>query len=77
MQPNYFNRVMQQTPTRLWVNNPNLDGINKALAIGALNATTNPAYCSKLLQSEPEYFHSVINQIVKETDDDDVAADLA
>ena len=76
MKPTYFDRVMQQTPTRLWINNPNLDAINKSLSTGVLNATTNPAYCSKLLQSEPEYIKAVIDQIIKETDDDDIVADL-
>lgn len=73
---NYFDRVFQNTPTRLWLNNPNLEEITKALATGALNSTTNPAYCSKLLQSEPDYIRNVIDQVIKLTDNDDGAADL-
>lgn len=76
MQLNYFERLAQDTPTRLWINNPNLDAITKALEAGALNATTNPAYCSKLLQSEPEYILGVIDDVIRVADDDDVAADM-
>ncbi len=48
--------------------------MKKAIESGAINCTTNPAYCSKLLKSDPEYIRDVIDNVIKETDDDDAAA---
>jgi len=39
--------------------------MEKALAAGAVNCTTNPSYCSKLLQSEPAYIKAVIRDTVR------------
>ena len=72
----YFDRVESQTPTRFWVNNPTLAEAEKAIAAGARNVTTNPAFCSKLIKSEPDYLRQIIDGVVKEASDDDVAADL-
>lgn len=72
----YFKKVQEQTPTRFWINNPSLSETDKAISAGSRNATTNPAYCSKLLKSEPEYIREIIDSIVRNTEDDDIAADL-
>jgi transaldolase len=45
-----------------------------AIAAGAINCTTNPAYCSKLLQSDPDYIRGVVDKVIRETDDDEMAA---
>lgn len=71
----YFQRVQQQTPTRYWINNPSTPEIDLALAAGAISCTTNPAYCSKLIKSDREYLHGVIDSVIRETRDDEVAAD--
>jgi len=71
----YFHRVYAETPTRLWINNPSGQDAERALAAGALDCTTNPSYCSKLLQSEPAYIRGVIDRVVKEVKDDDEAAE--
>ena len=47
-----------------------------ALAAGAISVTTNPAYCSKLLKSDPDFIYNIIDQVVKDVDDDDEAADV-
>lgn len=60
----YFHRIHDETQTRFWVNNPSSDDMDKALAAGAVNCTTNPSYCAKLLQSEPRYIRGVIDQVV-------------
>ncbi len=72
----YFHRVTEETPTRLWLNNPTAEDMEQAIAAGAINVTTNPAYCWKLIQREPDYIRAVIDSAVRETRDDDVAADL-
>ena len=74
MGADYFHRVTRETPTRFWINNPSASDMDKSIEAGAINCTTNPAYCSKLLLSEPNYIRDVIDRIVKETDDNEVAA---
>jgi transaldolase len=75
MTQGYFHRVHQQTATRLWINNPSSEDVRRSLEAGAINCTTNPSYCSKLLQSEPEYARGVIDTVVREEEDNDSAAD--
>jgi transaldolase len=45
-----------------------------AIEAGAINCTTNPAYCSKLLKSDPDYIRGVIDNVIKEVNDIDEAA---
>lgn len=73
----YFHRVHQETPTRFWINNPSGSELDQALAAGAINCTTNPTYGAKLLQSEPDLMQGLIAGALQETEDDEVAADLA
>jgi len=75
MPQGYFHRVMRQTPTRLWINNPSAQDAKLSIEAGALGCTTNPSYCSKLLESEADYLRGVIDQVIKTTEDDDEAAD--
>ena len=74
MSSGYFHRVTEETPTRFWINNPSGVDMERAIAAGAINCTTNPAYCSKLLQSDPDYIRGVIDNVIKETNDNEVAA---
>lgn len=71
----YFHRVHAETPTRMWINNPTADDTRRAIAAGAVSCTTNPSYCAKLLQSEPQYLRGLIATTVKESQDDDAAAE--
>ncbi len=75
MPSGYFHRVAEKSPTRFWLNNPTRKDMEQAIAAGAINVTTNPAYCSKLIKREPGYIRAVIDRVVKETQDDDIAAD--
>src|SRR5512146_2532855 len=74
MPQSYFRRVAE-TGTRFWINNPTLDEVEKALAAGAVNCTTNPAFCSRLLDSDPASVHELIDRVVSEVEDDDVSAE--
>ena len=74
LQP-YFQRVHSETATRMWINNPSAGDVRQSIAAGAVNCTTNPSYCSKLLQTEPDYLRRVIDQVVKSTKDNDEAAE--
>jgi len=73
---NYFHRLHAETSTHFWVNNPSSVEMDKALDAGAIACTTNPAYCSKLITVEPAYLHSVIDEVIRETRDDERAAFL-
>lgn len=70
----YFHRLTKETPTRFWINNPSNVELERAIEAGAIACTTNPAYCSKLLESDPDYIRGVIDQAIRETADDDAAA---
>ena len=76
MPSEYFHRVIEQTPTRFWINNPTAEDMEKGIAAGAINVTTNPSYCSKLLQRETGYIHGIIDEVAVKEKDDNVAADL-
>ena len=71
----YFQRVNRETPTRFWINNPTAQDVERALMAGAVDCTTNPSYCAKLLQSEPAYIRAVIDAVVKEIKNNDEAAE--
>ena len=75
MAQDYFQRVAAETGTQVWVNNPSLSDLKNAIEAGAINGTTNPAYGSKLLQTEPDYMVGVINDVVSDHADDEEAAD--
>ena len=74
MPSGYFHRVTAETSTRFWINNPSGADMDRAIAAGAINCTTNPAYCSKLFDSDPDYIRGVIDDVIRETDDNEVAA---
>lgn len=54
MSTTYFHRVQRETPTRFWVNNPTAEQARLAIEAGAIGATTNPSYVSKLFESEED-----------------------
>jgi transaldolase len=74
MSSGYFHKLHRETATRFWVNNPSGEEMEKSIAAGAINCTTNPAYCSKLMSSDPEYLHGVIDETILEVGDIDEAA---
>jgi transaldolase len=76
MPADYFARLVEETPTRVWVNNPTLEEIDHALEQGAVGCTTNPAYGGNLLKRAPDQVRPIIAECVRATDDDARAADL-
>jgi transaldolase len=70
----YFKDLHANTLNRFWINNPTIQELEESLAAGAVNCTTNPAYCAKLLQKEPEYFSGLVRRALEETTDIDSAA---
>lgn len=78
MSKDYFKRVSEQTPTKLWINNPTPEEAHKAIDAGAISCTLNPTFCMKMLTNESEYegVISIIDSIVKEEKNDSKVADL-
>jgi transaldolase len=74
--PGYFHRLSGQSPTEFWINNATFSEAKGALAAGAVCATTNPTYLSRLLKEEPDFVADLIDEALKETNDDDRIADL-
>lgn len=76
MSQGYFQRVTQQSPTRLWINNPTREEARKAIAAGAISCTTNPTYTAKMLETESDRdaVISIIDQVTAKIGDDTKAA---
>jgi transaldolase len=76
MPESYFHRINRQTQTRMWLNNPIGTEIDPAIAAGAINCTTNPAYCARLIASEPGFIHGIIDKVIQTESDDGAAAEV-
>ncbi|MCI8417697.1 MAG: hypothetical protein HFI33_09450 [Lachnospiraceae bacterium] len=67
----YVKRVQDQTPTKLWVNNPLPEEVEEALAFDVFGATTNPTYLSKLMKAGDQGLRECMGEFVKKEPDDD------
>ena len=76
MTATYFEQLLAETPTRVWVNNPTIEELSLALSQGARGCTTNPGYGGNLLRRSPGDILPIIERCVRETTDDVLAADL-
>jgi len=74
--PDYIHRVILDTPTRVWINNPTGDELRMALTSGAISGTTNPSYCSRLLKREAAFIGPFIQTVANGFEDTDTAADI-
>lgn len=75
MTADFFARL-GSTPTRVWVNNPTLDELDRAIAVDAAGVTTNPAFCASLLRRRPEEILPTIDQVAKLHLGEDESVDL-
>ncbi len=75
MANDYFKKLNAEQPTRMWVNNPWGDDIDKSIEAGVVSCTTNPGYAAKLLSEEPEFIHPVIDEAIARFDDDSKVAE--
>ena len=46
---NYFQRVIHQTPTEFWINNPTRAQVDLAISLEASGCTNNPSYSQKMV----------------------------
>ena len=72
----YFLRVIEQSPTMFWINNPTREQADLAIEHGALGCTNNPSYTQKMIDhpTEGAYALSILDEILREIDDDRHAA---
>lgn len=72
----YFKRVMQQTPTMFWINNPTQPQADLAIEHGALGCTNNPSYTQKMLDHPEysEYAYAILDGVLRDEPDDHKAA---
>ena len=67
MTETYFSRLVTETPSRVWVNNPTIEEVALAQAEGAVGCTTNPAYGGGLLKRAPDEIRPIIAKAVAES----------
>jgi transaldolase len=75
----YFMRVVQQTPTEFWINNPTREQADLAIAQGASGCTNNPSYTQKMVDHPTEgvYAEKILDDTIREvTSGEEVAAEF-
>lgn len=72
MSKGYFHRVMEQTPTRFWINNVTREEATLALEAGAVGCTQNPSYTFKMMKmpGEKEHAFQLLDAILPKAKDD-------
>jgi transaldolase len=68
----YFQRVIRQTPTEFWINNPTREQTDLAIAHGASGCTNNPSYGQKMIDhpTEGQYALQVLDGTILDTRSD-------
>jgi transaldolase len=63
----YFLRVIDQTPTEFWINNPTREQADLAISHGASGCTNNPSYTQKMVDHplESEYARKILDETVQ------------
>lgn len=64
MSRSYLEWLHDETPNRVWINNPTLEEVELALAQGAVSCTTNPAFGGNLLHRAPAEIEPDIRAVV-------------
>lgn len=75
MAKNYFQRVLDLTPTKFWINNVSRQEAKIGIEAGALGCTQNPSYTWKMITHPQEgaYALELLRKTLKETEDDNEA----
>ena len=76
MKEPYFLRVIRQTPTEFWINNPTREQANSAITNGASGCTNNPSFTQKMVDhtTEGSYAQRLLDDATHESDNDDEVA---
>jgi transaldolase len=76
MKQPYFLRLVTQTPTEFWINNPTREHADLAIANGASGCTNNPSYTQKMVDHPTEGADAlrILDEVIHESDNDDEVA---
>ena len=70
---NYFMRVVHQTPTEFWINNPTREQADMAISHSASGCTNNPSYSQKMVDHPVEgaYAKKVLDETMRDLESED------
>jgi transaldolase len=70
---NYFMRVVNQTPTEFWINNPTREQADMAISHSASGCTNNPSYSQKMVDHPVEgaYAKKVLDETMRDLESED------
>ncbi len=76
MKQPYLLRVVAQSPTEFWINNPTREHADLAIANGASGCTNNPSYTQKMVDHPKEGPGAlrILDDVIRESDNDDEVA---
>ena len=76
MKQPYFLRLVTQTPTEFWINNPTREHADLAIANGASGCTNNPSYTQKMVDHPKEGPDAlrILDDVIRESDNEDEVA---
>ena len=68
----YFMRVVHQTPTEFWINNPTREQTDLAILNGASGCTNNPSYTQKMVDhpTEGAFAVNILDKVIQEVEAD-------
>jgi len=72
----YFKDLGKRYGNRFWINNPTVDEMEKAINVGAIACTTNPAFCSRLAKVGKDGLRATILAVLEKEPDIERAAPL-
>jgi len=72
----YLLRVVAQSPTEFWINNPTREHAGLAIANGASGCTNNPSYSQKMVDDPKEGPDAlrILDDVIRESDNEDEVA---
>jgi len=72
---NYFMRMVQQTPTEFWINNPTREQADLAISHDASGCTNNPSYSQKMVDhpTEGTYAGKILDNTIREVESEEEA----
>lgn len=76
MKQPYLLRVVAQSPTEFWINNPTREHAGLAIANGASGCTNNPSYSQKMVDDPKEGPDAlrILDDVIRESDNEDEVA---
>jgi transaldolase len=71
MKTGYFHEVYSKFGTEFWVNNPSGPEMKNSLAAGAVGVASNPKYIATMLNTDIDFVHKTIDDVLEQTTEED------